>query len=159
VDKQRRALEKQKVRHTIKTLERHLKRANRALQASLGKAAYNEVLQWWKQHLNWVRLHLVYFRPLPPVTHRRRAQRLLIDAAVDTASRGLRERGYALPAAKRLRHLMRLAVRYTRELRTGFSIRHIAEGAVIAQRYLADFVEQRVRLRYDPKLRELGLCQ
>jgi hypothetical protein len=73
-----------------------MKRANRALKANVGEAAHNEVLLGWKQHLKWVRLHLVYFRPLPPVAHRRRAQRLLIDAAVDTASRGLRERGYAL---------------------------------------------------------------
>jgi hypothetical protein len=156
VDRESRAREKQKVYSTIKTLERHMKRANRALKANVGEAAYNEVLLGWKQHLKWVRLHLVYFRPLPPVAHRRRAQRLLIDAAVDTASRGLRERGYALPAAKKLRHLIRLAVRYTRELRTGFSIRYIAEGAVIAQRYLADFVEQRVRLRYDQKVKETG---
>jgi hypothetical protein len=148
VDKQSRYMEKQRVKRTIKSLERHMKRANKSLRANLGEAAYKDVLLRWKQHLKWVRLHLVYFRPRPPVTRgRRRAQILIIDAVVDAASRGLRERGYQLPAANRLRDLMRLAVRYGREAQSGFDHQFLARGSVAAQRYLADFVQERVKLR------------
>ena len=147
----------EQAKRTIKALERHMKRANRALKKTIGTIAYREMMDRWRRHLKWVRLHLVYFRPLPPVGHRGRAQRLLVDGFVQQAERWLRIKGYIPPPPEQLRHLMRLAIRYIRRGRTGFTLSFLMRFPSVAQPYLADFVLDRVKLNRIDSANDLGV--
>ena len=55
---------KAKSRRVIRSLERQMKRANRALITEIGKEQYAALMIAWKAHLRWMRLHIAYFKPL-----------------------------------------------------------------------------------------------
>jgi hypothetical protein len=61
----RKGLHKLKVRkqRTIRSLERHLKRANSRLLAEVGRQEYDGYMNMWRAHVRWIRLRLVYFKP------------------------------------------------------------------------------------------------
>jgi hypothetical protein len=95
-----------KSQRVIRTLERHLKRANRRLRAAVTHNEYEALLKAWRMHLRWMRLHLVYFRPLPPVVKgRKRRQQLILDNLMVMAEQGLRHMGFQAPDAKDLRKI------------------------------------------------------
>jgi len=107
---------KVKSHRVMLSLERHMKRANRALIAAIGKEQYSALTVAWKAHLRWMRLHIAYCKPLSkPIPGRRKQQQQDLDDLMVMAKRGLRNAGYQPPEDKTLRHLMRLYARYARE--------------------------------------------
>jgi hypothetical protein len=138
-------------RRTIATLERHLKRSNRAAIAILTNEVYEAVTWAWREHLRWMRLHLAYFKPLPPIiTGRKLRQQAIIDSLVDMATQGLRNKGVQSPNEFELRRLMRLFARSSRRgYRGSYTIQFMMKHSTnfTAKWYLANFVLDRVDLK------------
>ena len=115
---------------TIHSLERHMKRANRALLVTLTRPEYQAFMQMWREHLRWMRLHLAYFNRLPPILKsKRKQQRQILDILMDVAADGLKKEGYVPPEPSELRRVLRLYVRSSRRGREGvnslpFLLRH-----------------------------------
>jgi hypothetical protein len=61
-----------KSERVLRSMERHMKRANRLLQSLVSPEDYAAFMEAWKKHLRWMRLRLVYFRPLLPVIRGRK---------------------------------------------------------------------------------------
>lgn len=104
---------------TIRTLERHSKRADRQLLKKLTREEFATLMRMWRRHLRWMRLYLVYLKPGIPVTPRsgptlRQRERAVIDRLVALARRALTEKGLQPPPEKRLRQLMRQRARTMR---------------------------------------------
>jgi hypothetical protein len=97
-------------RSTILSLERHMKRANRLLLGSVSRAEYDALTKAWREHLRWMRLHLVYFKPLQPILRPKRRQQNILDVLSEMAIRGLKNEGYAPPEAREFRRVLRLFV-------------------------------------------------
>ena len=138
-------------RRVIQVLERNMKRANRALLKAIGTNQYDAVINDWKAHLRWMRLHLAFYKPLgkPPQGQRIRQQRDL-DELMEMARHGVHDEGYRLPTGKQLRHLMRLYARYARGGRRGYlSVRDLLENksAYSTRWHLAQFVIDRSNLK------------
>jgi hypothetical protein len=108
-------------KQTISSLERHMKCANRRLRALVSSSAYNALVDVWRQHLRWMRLNLVYFKPLPPISHSKRRQQRNLDTLTDMAIRGLKNEGLAPPEPRELRRVMRLYVRSSNRGREGIN--------------------------------------
>jgi hypothetical protein len=105
----------------ILTLERHMKRANRALAKSITPDRYAAIANAWKAHLLWMWLHIAYFKPMVRVIHGRRIQQQqTIDTLMKMAASGIRSEGYQPPDDKELRRIVRLYVRSARRGREGF---------------------------------------
>lgn len=101
---------------TIRSLERYLKRANRLLLKVSSSAQYVASMQNWRGHLRWMRLHLVYFKPWPPIWRPKRRQQRNLDLLTEMALRGLKNEGYAPPEPGELRQALR---GYSRSSRRG----------------------------------------
>ncbi|HKD61860.1 MAG TPA: hypothetical protein VKB38_18505, partial [Terracidiphilus sp.] len=146
---------KEKTKHVIRSLERHMKRANRALINGLGKEHYDALMATWKAHLRWMRLHIAYYKPWgKPNPGRRRRQQKEIDELMEMAKQSLRNYGYLPPEEKELRHIMRLYARYARDFRKGhrtvrFLLKNRAEFSYSYR--LAHFVIKRLNLKELPK--------
>jgi len=82
---------------TITSLERHTKRADRALLKQVSKQQFGAVMSCWRAHLRWMRLYLVYFKPLRPIARPKRRQQRNLDLLMDMARRGLRYAGFEAP--------------------------------------------------------------
>ena len=106
---------------TIRSLERYMKRSNRLLLANLDKAEYDALVTMWQQHVRWMRLNLVYFKPLPPIVRSKRRQQKLLDLLTDMAIQGLKNEGYAPPEPREMRRVMRLYVRSSSRGREGLN--------------------------------------
>ncbi len=100
----------QSCQRTISSLERHMKRANRLLRASVTSAEYEAVTERWRGHLRWMRLNLVYFKPVPPRVRSKRRFQMVLDVLTEIAIGGLRNEGYAPPQPEELRRTIRLYV-------------------------------------------------
>ena len=135
----------------IRSLERHMKRANRALIKTVGKTRYATVIKTWNAHLRWMRLHIAYFRPwAKPNSGRLARLRRDLDELMEIAKLGLREEGYQPPDDKELRHLMRLYARYARQGRIGMWIvgfLHEDKERFLRKYHLAQFVINRSNLK------------
>jgi len=115
-DKRSRTRVIKKGRRVIRTLERLLKRANRLEQREAGQEEHSAIVARWRNHLQWVRTHLTYFRRPPPFPFQSRKWiRALIDYGVELAKFELTNRGYCLPSRKNLRRRVRDALRACRE--------------------------------------------
>lgn len=113
-EKEAAELSKRSGRHssrTIMSLERYMKRANRLLLADLSKVEYDALVKTWQQHVRWMRLNLVYFKPLPPILRSKRRQQKVLDLLSEMAILGLKNEGYAPPEPRELRRVLRLYVR------------------------------------------------
>jgi len=145
------ALLKAKSHRVIHSLERHMKRANRALIKALGKERYAALMIAWKAHLRWMRLYIAYCKPWgKPLLGRRARQQKDIDDLMEMAKRGLRNAGYEPPEDRELRRLMRLYARYARSGRQGnWTIQFLLENkAAFSLKYhLAQFVIDRSNLK------------
>lgn len=142
---------KARAKHGLRLLERHMKRANRALLKAVGKEPYAALMASWKSHLRWMRLHIAYYKPLgKPVHGLRKRQQRDLDDLMQMAKRGLRNAGYQPPDNKELRRLMRLYARYARLGRQGNWTVHflLGEKAGFSRTYhLAHFVIDRTKLK------------
>ena len=133
----------------IRSLERHMKRANYRFRALISSAAYDGLMQQWRAHVRWMRLHFAYFkvrrRGVPGM--KTAYQQLLNDLTV-IAIAGIQREGYKLPDPVQLRRIMRLYVAYTRRGRLPYPIRYMLknEKAIGVQYILCRFVEQRLSL-------------
>ena len=140
---------KTKAKAVIHALERHQKRANRALIREVGKKQYIERMLAWKAHLRWMRLHIAYYKSWArPVHGRRKRQQRDLDELAEMAELAVRGEDHRAPGKKRLRNLMRLYARYSRSGRQGYwSVRSLLENkdTYRAQWMLAQFVIKRLK--------------
>jgi hypothetical protein len=132
----------------IGSLERHMKRANRALVNAVGKERYVESVDAWKAHLRWMRLRIAYFKPLAkPAVGQRVRQRRDLDELMKMAERGIRNAGYKPPDATELRRIIRLYARYARLGRQGhWTIQFLLDSpkAFSSKYHLGQFVIDRL---------------
>jgi hypothetical protein len=138
----------------IRSLERHMKRANRSLLKSATRDGYAAIMSDWKAHLRWMHLHIAYFKPLPPVIRGRKTRyQQILDALVLMANRAIQNDGYVPPESRELRKMMRLYVRSVRRGRETYSIRFLLDnfGTLNAAWHLARFVLQRLTLKELPQ--------
>lgn len=146
---------KTKSKRVIHTLERHLKRANRALQKSDPPEAFALLMHDWKDHLIWMRLHIAYFKPPPLVVKGRKIQQQrILDELMKMAEHGIRNEDHQPPEAKELRRMMRLYVRSARRGREGdydvpYTLRH--KNYFKANRHVGMFVLDRLKVKELPK--------
>lgn len=146
---------KTKSKRVINTLERHLKRANRGLQKSVTPEGFALLMKDWKDHLIWMRLHIAYFKPPPPVVKGRRIQQQRnLDELMKMAEHGIRNEDHQPPEAKELRRMMRLYVRSARRGREGvydvpYTLRN--KNYFTANRHVGMFVLDRLKLKELPK--------
>lgn len=145
------ALLKAKSHRVIRSLERHMKRANRALINTVGQKRYRTLTIAWKAHLRWMRLHIAYCKPwAKPLSGRRARQQRDLNELMEMAKPGLRDAGYKPPEDKELRHLMRLYASYARSGRQGnWTIQFLLENKADFNRkyHLAQFVIDRSNLK------------
>jgi len=139
-----------KSQRVIRSLERHIKRANRALQKSITCEEYVTLLDTWAAHLRWMGLRLTYFKHLRPVVHGLRLQRQKdLDELMEMAKRGIRNAGFIPPEPKELRRVVRLFARSSRRWREGQNtVRYMLDHKrhLSATWYLAQFVQSRLTL-------------
>jgi hypothetical protein len=142
---------KAKSQSVIHSLERHMKRANRALMTTVGKKQFTELTVAWKAHLRWMRLRVAYCKPwAKPDPNLRKQQQRNIDDLVQMAKRGLRNAGYQAPEENDLRHIIRLYARYARGGRQGhWTVRFMLanKASFTSTYYLAQFVIERSKLK------------
>jgi hypothetical protein len=142
---------KAKSQRVIRSLERHMKRSNRALIKTVGKKSYATLTIAWKAHLRWMRLHITYCKPpAKPAPGRRARQQRDLDELMAIAKRGLHEKGYKPPQDKELRRLMRLYARYARKGRIAMwtiGFLHEEKERFGRKHYLAQFVIDRSKLK------------
>jgi len=135
----------------IRSLERHMKRANRALINAVGENCYATLTKAWQAHLRWMRLHIAYCQPwAKPHSGRLARLRRDLDELMEIARRGLHEEGYQPPQDKEFRHLMRLYARYAREGRVAMWIigsLHEDRERFLRKYHLAQFVINRSNLK------------
>jgi hypothetical protein len=100
---------KKKAPRIIRSLERHLKRANSRLLAEMDPLHYDAYMKLWRAHVRWIRLHLVYFKPWRIGPPRRKTFYQAILTELEKIARiAIGEDGYEQPDAKELRRIMRL---------------------------------------------------
>jgi hypothetical protein len=142
---------KAKAQPVIHSLERHMKRANRALMTGVRKEQYTALMAAWKAHLRWMRMHITYCKPwAKPVRNLRKQQQQDIDDLVQMAKRGLRNARYQAPEENHLRHIIRLYARYARSGREGhWTVRFMLgnKANFSSTYYLAQFVIERSKLK------------
>jgi hypothetical protein len=145
------ALPREKSHRLIRSLERHMKRANRALIKAVGKKQYTKLTVAWKAHLRWMRLHIVYCKPwVKPLSGRRARYQRDLDELMEIAKRGLREEGYEPPQDRALRSIVRLYARYARQGHIGMwtiGFLHEDKERFLRKYYLAQFVIKRSQLK------------
>lgn len=136
---------------TIRSLERHLKRANYRLLAQVERGSYDALMSAWREHVRWIRLHLVYFRPQRPIIRRSKTQyQLILDQLEEMARVAIAEEGYQLPSDTELRRVMRLFTFSSRRGRRGyFDIICMLRNtrSEIAKSKLAEFILERLDLK------------
>lgn len=140
-------------RRTIDSLERHMKRANRRLLTDVGKTDYAAIVRNWQRHVRWMRLHLVYFKPWPPLVRKKRRQQLVLDVLTEIAIRGFEYHRDPPPEPRELRRILRLYVRSSNRGREGRnSVPEILEypNHFDSAWFLARWVSSRVRVEGRP---------
>jgi hypothetical protein len=140
----------QGMRRVISSLERELKRARRAYAAEMGEDMYKHMRTVWLQQLRWIRMNLVYFRPIRVKTQRRKVARMIIDYGYERARAGLFARDLVPPEERDLRRLVRLAVRYIRRGRIRLFIQNLMTNPTFAAEFFANFIEERRDLQPVP---------
>lgn len=108
-----------RARPVIKSLENAMKKANRRFIRLVSKKDLESQSKQWQAHLRWMKYHILYFKPYPPVVPGYRLQRMRLDQLVAAAEAGLQEQAYEVPGKEELRRMMRLYARYSRRGRMG----------------------------------------
>lgn len=137
---------------TILSLERHTKRADYRLGALVSSEDYIEYMDSWKAHLRWIRLHLVYFKPLRPhfLKGRKGSFQIILNELIEVAKEMISAEGLLPPKDGELRRIMRLYSCSSRRFREG----HYTVPYVINHRsseytrwHLVEFIQKRITLR------------
>lgn len=110
---------RKKTRPVIKSLENAMKKANRRFIKLVSKKDLDSQSQQWQAHLRWMKYHILYFKPFPPVVPGHRLYRMRLDQLVAAAEAGLQDQAYELPSKEELRRMMRRYARYSRRDRMG----------------------------------------
>jgi hypothetical protein len=77
---------RKRTRSVIKSLEKTMKRANRGFLKEVSKEEFQNQSKQWQAHLRWMKYHILYFKPLPPLGGAlRRVRQLRIDQLVAIA--------------------------------------------------------------------------
>lgn len=133
----------------IHTLERHAKRASRTLLKSVPRDAYGLLMDAWRLHLRWMRLHIAYFKPLT-MKGRKGKQQKMLEELMQMAEVAIEKDGFEQPDPSELWRIMRLYASSARRGREGihnvhFMVRnkHLAGPRV----YLVDFILKRMKLK------------
>lgn len=129
----------------LRRLEVVRKRAKRAEVRRSGLNSYQARAHEWQRFIRWIRVHI----PDCGSTRLRRPARfgppkMIVDKLVSWVRAELMECKQRLPNERELRRLVRLALRYIRRGRRGFSGRYFLEDKVFASAYLANFVTTRL---------------
>jgi hypothetical protein len=145
-----------KAKQTIRSLERHLKRANYRLLAEVERQSYHAYMAKWRAHVRWIRLHLVYFKPFRPFRLRSKKfyQEILIELE-KIARVAIAEEGYEQPSAAELRRVMRLFTFSSRRGRQGkIDILYMLqnERSNLTKMNLAKFILDRLELKPVPEM-------
>lgn len=132
----------------IHALDKHMKRANCRMKSALGIDSFKLLVAVWQQHVQWLRMNLVYFRRYPrtPLAWRKQ-KHILIDEMVERATEGISREGCVPPSKKRLRSLMRLWLRYRRAGSVWCSLDFRTAHPSVTRSVLARFVTSRVKCR------------
>jgi len=140
---------KRKAQRVIRTLERHLKRANSRLLSAIGREAYNAVASAWRSHIRWIRLHRVYFKPMRFLWRPgKQYYQIIINELQRLAEIAIAEEKFELPAPEELRRVIRLYASSARRDRQGhFDIPTTLKGSELAKCHLIDFIEKRLELK------------
>jgi hypothetical protein len=138
---------KRAMRRVIASLERELKRARRTYASEMGEDAYKCMRETWFEHLRWIRMHLVYFRPVGVTTQLRKVHKMIIDYGYERARAGLFARDLQPPEPCDLRRLVRLAIRYIRRGRIRLFMQNLMNNHTFAAEFFANFIEARRQLR------------
>jgi hypothetical protein len=125
----------------LRRIESARKRAKRADVRMQGAEEYQQAAAAWRQHVVWMRVHLLDCR----CTQRRRKpprppRRSLVSIFTDLARAELIERGHQVPAERELRRLVRLSLRYVRRGRSRFTVRNLIDDPITAAAHFANFV-------------------
>ena len=108
----------------------------------------------WRAHLRWMKFHLAYFKEVRGGRGRRFVHRRVIDRLIAIAEKAIRREGFEIPDSRKLRHVIRLFVRYSRLGRIGtFHFRYMLENGQRreAQEFLFEFVKERIKLKENKK--------
>jgi hypothetical protein len=135
--------QKRAIKRVVSALERELKRARRAYAAEMGEDAYKQMRAAWLEHLRWIRMQLVYFRPWRVKTQQRRVHKMIVDYGYERARAGLFARDLQPPEDRDLRRLVRLALRYIRRGRIRLFIQNVMNNPRFAAEFFANFIEDR----------------
>ena len=97
-----------------------------------------------------MRLHIVYFKPRPPIIRGRKiGQQAILDELMQMADHGIRNAGYQPPESEELRRIMRLYVSSARRWREGsYTVQFMMKNKTWfeATWYLFTFVIRRLDL-------------
>lgn len=152
VDHESVAKQQKQGQRVIRTLERHMKRANHHLLIEVGEDQYDALTSGWRDHVRWMRLRLVYFKPhrIHFRNNKKRYQAIL-DGFEAIANAALAEEGYELPPPKLLRRIMRLFALSVRRRRQGAikSVHYVFQykDGNLVKPAMVDFVLKRTALK------------
>ncbi len=138
-----------KSQRVIHTLERHAKRANRTLLKSVPRDAYGLLMDAWRLHLRWMRLHIAYFKP-PTMKGRKGKQQQMLDELMQMAEIAIEKDGFEQPEPSELWRIMRLYASSARRSREGIhNIHYMVRNQHLAgpRVYLVDFILKRLKLK------------
>ena len=145
---------KQRTQPVIKSLERNLKRATRSSLKIVPPSEFAKMSKEWQSHLRWMKFHLAYFKEVRGGKGRRIVHRMVIDRLIAIAEEAVRREGFEIPDPRKLRHVIRMFLRYSRLGRIGkFHFRYMLENSQrrAAQEFLFGFVEKRIKLKENRK--------
>lgn len=140
-----------RTRSVVRFLEKVMKQADRRFVSvqSRRKLAIRKVR--WKAHLQWMKVNLLWFKPLPsPRLGSKRFHQMIIRLLVRMAEEGIRRAGYELPDAAELRRVIRL---YGLSARRGrqpvFDLPYMTSNLTnpAAQKHLMQFIRKRIELK------------
>ncbi len=142
---------KTKSARTIGTLERHMKRADYRLHGLVPSEKFAGVMDNWKAHLHWIRLHLVYFKPLRlRLKGRKTAFQILLNELIEVAKEMISAEGLLPPSDTELRRVMRLYSTSSRRFREGArTVPYVLEhrSSEYTRWHVIDFVQKRIVLK------------
>jgi hypothetical protein len=134
----------------IHTLERHTKRANRTSVKQVSRDAYGLLMDAWRLHLRWMRLHIAYFKPPRGIRGRKVQQQKMLVEMMQMAEDAIQNEGYEKPESKDLWKIVRLYARSARRSREGiYNIHYMIRNKLLAgpRVYLVDFILKRLKLK------------
>lgn len=128
-----------------------MKRADHRLRHLVPPENYVALINCWKKHLRWIRLHLVYFKPPKPILKRSKTRyQLVLNDLIAAAKYMISAEGFLLPSEVELQRVMRM---YARSARRGrempYTIQHIIghKFSEISRWHLVEFIQKRIPLQ------------